>query len=130
MKFVCFLLILIYATIVDIRHKQVYTTLQVFLLLTGFIDISIFSFIGLAATFLPIFIVALISGGIGGGDVKFCAACGFVLQGISGLIGMIIGILAAVITVPIIQKISGEKKPFALVPYLSLGFIAVAVIAL
>lgn len=122
--------ILAHASVIDIRHKKVLTFTYILLFLTGLLDVSLLSIFGAVVTGLPIFLVAL-SGGIGGGDVKLSTLCGYCLGGISGLIGTIIGILLALIVMPIKRLITKEHKPykpFALVPFLSVGYIVVAIL--
>ena len=130
MKLILFLLVLIYASIIDIKHKKVYTTTHILLLITGLLNVSLLSFLGLIITGLPILIVAL-NGDIGGGDVKFAGMCGFCLTGLGGVIGTIIGIVIALIFIPIKRKLTKEQKPykpFALVPFLSMGYCIVAIL--
>lgn len=128
LKIVLFLTVLSLASIVDIRHKTVPTMVHIALFTVGFIDISIASWVGLVATFLPLFIVALIYplGSIGGGDVKISALIGFCMGGMNGLISMLIGFSIAVIIIPIKNKITKQPRritpsPFALVPFLTAG---------
>lgn len=130
MKLILFLLVIIYASIIDTKYKQVYTITYILLFITGLINLSLLSLLGFILTVLPIFLVAL-SGGIGGGDVKFSAFCGFCLGGIDGVIGMIIGVSVSLIFMGIKRKIINEQKPykpFALIPFLSIGYGAVAIL--
>lgn len=60
--------------------------------------------------------------GIGGADIKIAVACAFLLGIQRALIGLIIGLLAAVIHNGIQQKKTGKKEGFPLVPYLAIGF--------
>ncbi len=104
----------------DLKYQKVFTHIHIALLLVGMFNVNVLSVIGYITAFLPFLIVAL-KGGIGGGDVKFAGMCGFVMQGINGLAGLILGLLIALLIVPIIQKIKHKKEPFPLIPYLSIG---------
>lgn len=62
-------------------------------------------------------------GGIGGGDVKFMAANGFMLGLKRGFIASIIGLILAIAVNSIIYKLKGKDKDisFPLASYLSMG---------
>lgn len=68
--------------------------------------------------------VSLLSGGsgVGGADVKMAAASAFFLGFWRACAGVIVGTLLAVIVNGIKQKKTGKKETFALLPYLSVGF--------
>ena len=72
---------------------------------------------------LPLLAAAFLKpGSIGGGDIKFMGACGFYLGIAKGYEAMILGLIFAVV----IQSIFRNRyKPFALIPYLAAGCIAV-----
>lgn len=126
-KSIIFILVLIYASYYDIKHLTVPTHLHILLFLTGLLNVSLLSIKGLVVAFIPMFLSALVVGGIGGGDVKISAMCGWVMQGFNGLVGVTIGIVLASLIVPIISKIKKQtkQKPFALVPYISAGCIII-----
>ncbi len=123
MKFIIFSLILLYASYIDIKKRIVPTHVHILLLLTGLLNVSLLSFAGYAIAFLPIFLVAVAKGGIGGGDVKLAGMCGFIMQGMNGLLGIMFGMVIAILIVPLKKLLKKEKinTPFALVPYLSIG---------
>jgi len=75
-----FSLVLIYAGYHDMKTRIIPDFVHVFIVLIALIEFSPFySFAGAVLTPLPFLIVAIKKGGIGGGDVKLIAACGFML---------------------------------------------------
>lgn len=131
MKLILLTAVLLHASYVDIKTKEVNTITYILLFITGLIDLSRLSFLGLIITALPLAAVAILNGGIGGGDVKLAAMCGFCLGGIYGLCGTAIGTILAVIVIPIKHAVTKETKPykpFAFVPFLSFGYLLMAVL--
>lgn len=61
-------------------------------------------------------------GGIGGADIKFSAVSAMVLGFQRSSLGMVVGLLIAVIITSIKNKKTGKKDGFPLVPYLAIGF--------
>ncbi|WMJ24315.1 A24 family peptidase [Paludicola sp. MB14-C6] len=122
-----FIAILVYASIIDIKAQTVPTHIYILLLIVGLINIGPLSFLGAVFTFLPLFIVAFSTNELGGGDVKLGTMCGFVLQGVYGIIGTMIGVIFALIIISLSRTIRHEKvnAPFPLVPYLSTGYITI-----
>ncbi|UZQ48859.1 prepilin peptidase [Clostridium kluyveri] len=118
-------LILMYASYVDIRTKTIPDKIHVLVLLISLIKINLInSMLGFLIVPLPFFITALLKGGgIGGGDVKFMAASGFLLGLNGGFIASIIGLLLALIINAILYKVKNKDKniSFPLAPYLSVG---------
>lgn len=129
-KLLIFSLILIYASYVDIKKQIVPSHIHILLLIVGLFNASLLSIFGAFIAFLPLFLVAIKTNGIGGGDVKLAGMCGFVLQGINGLIGIMLGVLTALVVVPSIRLIRKKdiNEKFPLVPYLSFGCIFIALI--
>lgn len=73
-------------------------------------------------------VAVLVKGvGIGGADIKFCAACAFLSNFSGGLIGLLLGMfLALVFNSPFRRKEEGEKpKGFPMLPYLSCSYMLV-----
>ncbi len=130
-KFIIFLSILIYASVKDVKTHTVDYYTHVFILIAAFINTELKSLPNmLAGAFLAglIFLIvyslsknkfAAENKTIGGGDMLFSTACLFFL-GINGFIGLIIGLFLAVI----VNLIARTKSGFALIPYLSVGFLA------
>ena len=63
--------------------------------------------------------------GIGGADIKLSTAAALLLGFYKGMIGFMLGLLIAVVAQLIITHRKKEQRtqPFALLPYLSVGFI-------
>ncbi len=92
---------------------------------------------GFTALGIPMLVLALFRGGLGGGDIKLSAACGLYLGFDAALAGVFIaGVLA--LTIHGIPRLSRKKKggdgkndpptAFAFGPYLAAGFIAAALL--
>jgi leader peptidase (prepilin peptidase)/N-methyltransferase len=75
------------------------------------------------------YIIAIIFGGMGGGDIKLMAAAGLVLGFNKSMVAMAIGLTALLVFHAcniLIQKLRGRMAPkaYPLAPFLSLGCIA------
>ena len=72
---------------------------------------------------LPLFILMIVTGGVGGGDVKLMFVLGLLLGYRLTLIGFLIGIVAAAIAAILLHFLcdKGGKYPLPLVPFLSFG---------
>ena len=72
---------------------------------------------------LPLFILMMVTGGIGGGDVKLMFVLGLMLGYKMTLIGFLFGIVLAAIVAIILHFAcdKGGKYPIPLVPFLSFG---------
>lgn len=118
-------LILMYTSYVDIRTKTIPDKIHILILLISLIEINLTnSILGFLTVPLPFFITALLKGGgIGGGDVKFMAVCGFLLGIKGGFSASIIGLLLALFINAIVYKVKNKDKniSFPLAPYLSIG---------
>ncbi|ERI90675.1 peptidase, A24 family [Clostridiales bacterium oral taxon 876 str. F0540] len=118
-------LILMYASYIDIKTKTIPDRVHVLILIVSLIKINLTnSMLGFLIVPLPFFITALLKGGgIGGGDVKFMAASGFLLGIKGGFIASIIGLLLALCLNAIVYKVKNKDKniSFPLAPYLSIG---------
>lgn len=129
-KFLIFLSILTYASVKDIKTHTVDYYTHIFILIAAFVDTepkalpnmllgALFS----GLIFLIVYSISKIKPSaenktIGGGDMLFSTACLFFL-GINGFIGLVLGLLLAVI----VNLILKTKNGFALIPYLSVGFL-------
>ncbi len=86
-----------------------------------FPEVSIFSrLIGSVIISIPFLLIAIFTGGMGGGDVKLMFAAGFFLGAKSVVIAALIGIVLAAIC-GIIIKIKTKKSKIPFGPYLSAG---------
>ena len=120
--------IYLYASVCDIRTRNVADAVSVCLILLGFVGTKAVSWIFGTAAALVVFLFMLgcvvFSGNkIGGADVKFIPASVFVLGISKGIAGLIAGLLFAVIGTALRNKIRKTKdKTLPLIPYLSAGF--------
>lgn len=119
-----FFLVLVFAGYHDMKTKIIPDFVHVLIVaiaLIGFNPLS--SLTGLILVPLPFLIVAIKKGGIGGGDVKLMAACGFMLGTYGGFMASIIGLVFMVIVNLILKR--NKSFSFPLAPYLGIGaFIA------
>ena len=126
------LALLLYASVRDIKTREVPDSISGMLLILGLVDTDIerlpSMLLGMALVFLPQFISALInpSKALGGADIKLSSAAAFLLGAQRGLFALIVGLTLAVIAMPIIRKIRKLPKdqPFPLIPFLSVGIVA------
>lgn len=126
------LVLLLYASVRDIKTREVPDSVSVMLLILGLVDTDIARLpsmlFGMFLVFIPQFISALInpSKALGGADIKLSSAAAFLLGAQMGLFALIIGLTLTVIVMPIIRKIRKLPKdqPFPLIPFLSVGIIA------
>lgn len=121
--------------LIDLRHFLIPNCLVISLLLAGIVyqifwgELSLLQlFLGMVVGFVVPLVIALFSGGgMGGGDIKLCAAMGLWLgypaiiyaMFIGALLGSIIGILLMVF------KIKTRKDPIPFGPFLMLGLLAI-----
>ena len=131
-KTIILLALLLYASVMDIKTREVPDSISVLLLILGFVDTDIerlpSMLLGMVLVFLPQFVSALInpSKALGGADIKLSSAAAFLLGAQRGLFALVVGLTLAVIVMPIIRKIQKLPKdqPFPLIPFLSVGIVA------
>lgn len=130
LKGIILLQILLYASVSDIQTHEVKDFISVLIFITGFIgvtlsDIPMMLFSGLAIGG-ALLICAMVSGNrLGGADVKLSAACAFLLGFSKSIAGLVIGLFLAIIcNIYFSHKNKTKGKAFPLVPYLSIGFMA------
>ena len=121
---IIFSLILLVASYSDIKTRECDDYLSVMLLLTAFIGIEISAIpsMFIAAIFTAgmfLLVVLFISNGIGGADIKIASACTFLLGFERGIIGLIAGLLIAILC----NLRKSKKSGFPMVPYLTAAFI-------
>ena len=130
LKGIILLQTLLYASVSDIQTHEVKDFISVLIFITGFIgvtlsDIPMMLFSGLAIGGV-LLICAMVSGNrLGGADVKLSAACAFLLGFSKSIAGLVIGLFLAIIcNIYFSYKNKTKGKAFPLVPYLSIGFMA------
>lgn len=132
---VAMMCLLIPVAFIDAEHKIIPDRFIVCMLVLGAASAALAGedylshVIGFFAVSVPFLLVAALTGGMGGGDVKLMAAAGLFLGWQSVLVALIVGSVAgtAVILVPLLKKKVGGKTEIAFGPYLAAG-IAFAVL--
>ena len=130
-KTIILLTLLLYASVRDLKTREVPDSVSGMLLILSLVDTDIARLpsmlLGILLVFLPQFISALInpSKALGGADIKLSSAAAFLLGAQMGLFALIIGLTLTVIVMPIIRRIRKLPKdqPFPLIPFLSIGIV-------
>jgi leader peptidase (prepilin peptidase)/N-methyltransferase len=123
-----FTALLLIASAADIRKRTIPGAACLLIICTSFIQFDPAKLLGIFIA-LPFFIAALLSDGMGGGDVKLAASAGLVLGVSGGIAAVIIGLSAMLLFYAgyfIVQKLRGREreKSLPLAPFLSVGFLA------
>lgn len=124
-----FIVLLLAASLIDIRKRIIPDILCLAIALTGFILFEPVKLLGILVA-LPLLLAALLWGGMGGGDIKFMAAAGIVLGIRGGMTAMVMGLAALLLFYAfhaIVQKLRGRECPkaYPLAPFLSIGCIVI-----
>ena len=122
-------------TLIDFEHFLIPNSLVALLFFCGLLYHPIWGelsltkqLLGMVVGFgLPFFLALISRGGMGGGDIKLCAAMGIWLGYPAIVQAMFIGALLASVTgiALIITKIKKRKDPIPFGPFLMLGFLAI-----
>ena len=131
-KFGILLALLIYASIKDIKSREVPDSVSGMMLILGLVGITAGDLpsmlLGMTLVFLPQYIAAIINPAkaLGGADIKLSSTAAFLLGAPRGLFALIVGLTLSVITVPIVRKVKKlpKNQPFPLVPFLAVGITA------
>lgn len=135
---VLFSFLLLAASVWDIRKRIIPDTLSALIFCTGLLAFTPGRLLGIL-TGLPLLLAALLAchgqnAGVGGGDIKLTAACGFVLGFPAGTVGLILGLTACCTGYLVLKgyhRIHRQPQPLArqtalpMAPFLSAGFMAV-----
>ena len=124
--------LLLYASIKDIRSREVPDSVSGMMLILGLVGITAGDLpsmlLGMTLVFLPQYLSAIINPAkaLGGADIKLSSSAAFLLGAPRGLFALIVGLTLSVITVPIVRKVKKlpKNQPFPLVPFLAVGIIA------
>ena len=124
---VLFLALLLWASAIDIRTRTLPDRLHVFIALISLIVFQPGNLFGIA-TALPFLFMAMVCGGIGGGDIKLMAASGLVLGFSYGILAQIMGLSLLLIYYGcyyLVQRGRGKRiqRSFPLAPFLAAGCI-------
>lgn len=121
-------LLLLWASVSDIRSREVPDYIHVMILLTAFIGAEMSDIpamlLGAVIVALPQIIISVLRPDTyGGADIKITTACAFLLGAWKGLFAVMTGLVAAVIITLLIRRIRKRPKTdgIPLVPYLAAG---------
>jgi len=123
-----FIILLLTASVFDIKKRIIPDTVCLLIALTGLIGFEPVKLFGIL-TALPLLLAALVWGGMGGGDIKLMAAAGLVLGFHKSMAAMVMGLIVLLVFHAIcflVQKLRGRDAPnaYPLAPFLSLGCLA------
>lgn len=130
-RLISFFTVLALAAASDIRKREIPDWIPLLLTIVSLLPPESVQLTGLLVA-LPLLIIGVTAGGIGGGDIKLTGACGLVLGFEKTLIGLIAGLLlllafhAARQCVKRIKKENrerGKEQAYPLVPFLLPGMV-------
>ena len=122
--------IFLYASVSDIKTRKVTDAVPLMLFLLGLVDTSPRILLCRTVTALAFFgafilLAVIFKNKIGGADVKFISDCMLINGFTRGFVGLVAGLLLAVVGTLIRNKKTKSKDDsLPLVPYLSVGFFA------
>ncbi len=128
-KYIIFLIVLVLASISDLKTMEVSNKYTFLLLCIGAIGVSRDSIIGGIICFTAFFLVAMLTN-LGGADVKIAGACGFVLGTLPSLIALLIGLSLSIVVEIAITLLGKQslKRHYPLVPYITIGCMVVTIL--
>ena len=111
--------ILLVSSYSDLKTRECDDCLSVMILLTAFVGVELTSIPSMFIAAIFLLVVLTVSDGIGGADIKLASASVFLLGFQRGIIGLIAGLLLAII----VNSIKSKKSGFPMIPYLTAAFI-------
>ncbi len=124
--------LLLYASMSDLTDRKVANHVTISILALSLISVPTVGFVsmligGAVTAAIQLGVTALSGGGYGGADWKISSACAFLLGWQRGLAGLVLGLLIGVIFTLIYNKVKDRdlNAGFALVPFISIGMMAV-----
>ena len=119
-------LILVFSSYEDIKKRECDDYLHLMIVIAAFIGTDLSSIpnmllSGLFAGGLMLLTMLITKSNVGGADIKMAAACSFLLGLSRGVIGLLAGMILAVV-VNVFKK--EKKKGFPMIPYLAAGYMA------
>ena len=121
--------LLLYASLSDLKTRTVSDSISIMILIlafVGFVPSNLTSMlIGAAVVFIPQLALAMLrpDRACGGADLKISTALAFLLGAEKGIFALVVGMLLAVVTMTIYNKINEKEQTesFPLVPFLWFG---------
>ena len=125
-KGVILCLVLVFSSYEDIKKRECDDYLHLMVVIAAFIGTELSSIpnMVISAMFaggLMLLTMLITKSNIGGADIKMAAACSFLLGLNRGVIGLLVGMILAVVF-NIFKK--DKKKGFPMIPYLAVGYMA------
>lgn len=122
---VFFVALLCTASVIDLKHRIIPDWLNLMIAAISLLCFSPEQLLGIFIA-LPFLLAAVFFGGMGGGDIKLMAVCGFMLGLSKGLLAAVAGLSLLLIYVAIYRIVCRAqrreaKKAFPLAPFLSAG---------
>ena len=122
-------LLLLYASLSDFKYRKVQDCVSLMIVILAFVGFDssnpLSMILGAITVFIPQLALAMMKPerAIGGADLKISTALAFLLGAQKGLFALIFGMLLAVITMAIYNKVNekDQKEGFPLVPFLWMG---------
>lgn len=119
-------LILVFSSYEDIKKRECDDYLHLMIVIAAFIGTEFSSLpnmllSGLFAGGLMLLTMLITKSNVGGADIKMATACSFLLGLSRGVIGLLTGMILAVV-VNVFKK--DKKKGFPMIPYLAAGYMA------
>ena len=130
-RLISFFIVLVLAAVSDIRKREIPDGIPLLVTIVSLIPPESVQLSGLLVA-LPLLMIGVTAGGIGGGDIKLTGACGLVLGFGRTLIGLITGLLLLLVfhaARQCVKRIKKEKRErgkeqaYPLVPFLLLGML-------
>lgn len=130
MKGILLTVVFLFASVSDIQTREVPDWVHIIIALLGLISVSSSELLrnavaGISAFGFFFLSAVLLKNKIGGADVKFIAACVFVIGAWKGVFGLILGLSLSVVgTLIRMKKQKSTDKTLPMIPYLSVGFLS------
>lgn len=133
MTFIYYIVVstLIVMSFIDLKSKEIPDTIHVIIIITALISFAPIDsvswqskLIGMAAISVPLLILAVITNGIGGGDVKLFFALGLLLGWENILVAFLLSVILAGIAgiaILVVKKKEGKKYELPFGPFIAVG---------
>lgn len=123
-----FCLLLVFSSYEDIKTRECDNFIHIMIVIAAFIGTDMAALPNMVLSALLVGCIMVVTtvitkSPLGGADIKLSAACAFMLGTIQGFVGLMLGLIAAII-VNIIKNRKKKTEGFPLIPYLAVGFMA------